>query len=183
MKFAVFLLSSFLKFVRVPNLWCQERDSNPRPPAYESEMTNMGRILTKKTLTMLKYGYIIDEVLKNKNILMKCCTCLLTNISLNKGQKKDIFCRIFADQFIIKINLYECLSISYSKNRVFNLVSPKAQKIDRHSYKLILKREKKLIYKIAIKLNKRVLRSWCFFSLLNYQYRIYFYKAYFRNRF
>ncbi len=95
----------------------------------------MGGILTKKTLTMLKYGVIVTKVLnKSKNKKMYC-SCFTYIQSLIKGIKKEFFCRFFAEK---NINLYECLSTKILTIEPF-LVSYQAHTLDRHSYKLIKK--------------------------------------------
>lgn len=53
MLFAVYLLSKKQEVYKIPCLWCQKRDLNSRPPAYETESINTDGILAQETYKKL----------------------------------------------------------------------------------------------------------------------------------
>ena len=133
--FAVFLLSRSCGILKIPYVWCQKRDLNSRPPAYESEVTNNGGILSKKTYTLLKYGK--QELFYKKRIknIMKYRTCFLTSLSLLKGLNSEYICCIFAElKFTSLINKSIYMSIYFTHN-ITNSILFKI--VNRCSYKLI----------------------------------------------
>ena len=133
--FAVFLLSRSCGILKIPYVWCQKRDLNSRPPAYESEVTNNGGILSKKTYTLLKYGK--QELFFKKRIknIMKYRTCFLTSLSLSRGLNSEYICCIFAElKFTSLINKSIYMSIYFTHN-ITNSILFKI--VNRCSYKLI----------------------------------------------
>ena len=135
--FAVFLLSRSCGILKIPYVWCQKRDLNSRPPAYESEVTNNGGILSKKTYTLLKYGK--QELFFKKRIknIMKYRTCFLTSLSLSRGLNSEYICCIFAElKFTSLINKSIYMSIYFTHN-ITNSILLKI--VNRCSYKLIKK--------------------------------------------
>ena len=140
--FAVFLLSRSCGILKIPYVWCQKRDLNSRPPAYESEVTNNGGILSKKTYTLLKYGK--QELFYKKRIknIMKYRTCFLTSLSLLKGLNSEYICCIFAELKLTSlINKSIYMSIYFTHN-ITNSILFKI--VNRCSYKLI-----KILYERA----------------------------------
>ncbi len=112
--FADFLPSKFFEILikghKTYTVWCQERDSNPRPPAYESEETPLDKtkFVSKKvteyyqtkTYKQLKvdiyYKGTAEKQTKNKKN-RKALNLDFTLLSLRKGLISDYICRVFAD--------------------------------------------------------------------------------------
>lgn len=99
---AEFLPSKFFDFFKncyeADKQWCQGGDLNPRPPAYESEATFIGEILSKQTYKQLKHDKQCNSRTLTHIKNTEALTLDFTLNSLQLGQKKENNCRVFADQ-------------------------------------------------------------------------------------
>jgi len=96
MLFAVFLPSKSSRFCKNPVLWCQERDLNSRPPAYETN-TKCYLKTTTKALNTANWLYYIKKI-KNKT---EYCTCFLLHYHQKKDKKGMIFAEFLPSKFFL----------------------------------------------------------------------------------
>lgn len=102
--FAEFLPTKFFKVFenryKAHEEWCQERDLNPRPPAYEVCTSLSGKIISRQTYSKLKHNTIgfLRYINENKiKINTEVTTLDFTPNSQQKGKKSEFICRVFAD--------------------------------------------------------------------------------------